>query len=195
MTLSEWTKKLGREPLDLWREAMANLRQLHNDVWNGVRFFMTVNGILLAGVVGILKLSYGSLPTCILVLAFSILGLTVTVVARCILRQHRDYYLQMLLRKTLIEDELGFYNRQLGLVDLSFPWTVAKKDLEKLKLNPDKWLREERIPSKWRITKLLFRVYDFTIALWCLIALISIYFGLAVVGMSVLRSFITPVYK
>jgi hypothetical protein len=38
---------------------MTNLRQLHGDVWNGVRFFLTVNGILLAGVVGLLKLNEG----------------------------------------------------------------------------------------------------------------------------------------
>ena len=31
-----WTDGLDSKAFDLWREAMAQLRQLHGDVWNGV---------------------------------------------------------------------------------------------------------------------------------------------------------------
>jgi hypothetical protein len=37
------------DQIDIWRESINNLRTLHNDVWNGVRFFLTLNAIYLAG--------------------------------------------------------------------------------------------------------------------------------------------------
>lgn len=52
-SFDEWMKKFGENGVnkfDLWREAMAELRQLHGDVWNGVRFFLTINGIIIAAI-------------------------------------------------------------------------------------------------------------------------------------------------
>ncbi len=37
--LEEWFENLDHVALETWREAMAQLRKLHGDVWNGVRFF------------------------------------------------------------------------------------------------------------------------------------------------------------
>jgi hypothetical protein len=123
--LGGWLKGLGKEPLDLWRETMTNLRQLPNDVWNGARFFLTVNGILLAGIAGLVKLDTYSNGTALMVVLLGVLGLAVTLVARRILKGHRDYYTEMLLRKTLIEYDLGFYSHELSGIDLSFPWRLG----------------------------------------------------------------------
>jgi hypothetical protein len=161
-SLQCWMNSLNSGSLNLWRESMANLRQLHNDVWNGVRFFTTVNGILLAAMAATFKLGQGSIFPSSFALMIAVLGTGVTLIAREILHRHRRHYLDMLLRKTLIEHALGFYE-----VDLSFPWSVPANDLPKLRENPKEWI-QDRMNHEETITHRLFRVYDCTIAVWLL---------------------------
>jgi len=163
--LAEWAGSLGREALDLWKESLANLRQLHNDVWNGVKFFTTINGILLAAVGVVVKASDKLLPTLVLASIICFLGILITLLARRILQRHRDYYLNMLLRKSLIEQELGFYDRIVGKTDLSFPWSVPKQYLPRLRDDPAGWL-EQRRRASGTITRLLFWAYEGTLIVW-----------------------------
>ena len=65
--LRTWAKGMDSNGLNLWREAMAQLRQIHGDVWNGVRFFLTVNGIVIAAAFGIAKLQDTDLLTAVLI--------------------------------------------------------------------------------------------------------------------------------
>jgi hypothetical protein len=104
--LKAWATGLDPNALNLWREAMAQLRQLHGDVWNGVRFFLTVNGIVIAAAFGISKLQDKDVLTGVLIASLAAVGIIVTLIARTILAKHRDYYLGILIRKTLIEREL-----------------------------------------------------------------------------------------
>ena len=48
-----WIKKLDKNAINLWKESLANLRQLHGDIWNGVRFFLTINGIIVAAIIAL----------------------------------------------------------------------------------------------------------------------------------------------
>ncbi len=154
-----WAASLDGNEINLWREAMAQLRQLHGDVWNGVRFFLTVNGIIIAAVFGIARLEESDIPSGVLLAVLAILGFLITLVARIILAKHRDYYLGILLRKTIIERELGFYDQKICCVDLVFPWKVDKQFVGSLVDNPSAWLADQK-RRKGTITRLLFLVYE-----------------------------------
>jgi hypothetical protein len=52
----------------------------------------------------------------------SFIGIVLTVIADRILIGHRDYYLEMFIRKTFLEERFGFYEAKLHGIDLSFPW-------------------------------------------------------------------------
>lgn len=172
--LAEFARELGREPLDIWKESLSMLRQLNNDVWNGVRFFMTMNGILLAGLAAWSRMPHSSASTPLVAFAVAGLGFAVTLTARRILSKHRDYYLNMLVRKSLIEEELGFYSRRLAGVDMSFPWSIPQPFLSEVRANPEAWVRAQR-SRPGTISRLLFRAYDSVVIIWLCIGAIALY--------------------
>jgi hypothetical protein len=168
--------------LTLWQEALEQTRQLHNDVWHGVMFFFTLNGVLLAAVFAIAVSQAGFLLRAALSLLLAALGLFVTAIGLQVFRKHRRYYVEMLLRKTLIEHELGFYDVLLSGEDLSFPWKVDRQFLARLLDNPQTWVNDHQFRpgtnSRW--------------LLWIYWGLIALYAGvlvaivlLALVGLTV----------
>lgn len=171
----QWLRGLDASALDLWHEAMAQLRQLHGDVWNGVRFFVTVNGIIVAAIFAIFRLDW-TLRTGVAIVILAGIGLFLTLIATSILEKHRNYYLEMLLRKTLLEEELGFYESHLQGIDLSFPWKADVKDINEIVADPDKWKAKQR----WHhgtISRLLRMTYWLFIVLY-VIALIGVVVGI-----------------
>ena len=150
---------LSANAVSVWREAMGQLRQLHGDVWNGVRFFLAVNGVIIAAFFAIAGTTPATILTGSLLSGLAILGLALTLVARQILTKHRRYYLDMLLRKTLIDLDLGFYGSKIHGVTLSLPWMVAEADLSALQEDPGAWLQHQE-RRKGTITRLLFLVYE-----------------------------------
>jgi hypothetical protein len=155
----EWIAGLDGNALSVWREAMAQLRQLHGDVWNGVRFFLTVNGIIVAAIFALYRIEGGTV-TGVIISVLAGLGLFLTAVADRILAKHRQYYLEMLLRKTLLEKELGFYESNIAGVDLSFPWKVDAKDLDEIR-DSEKWKTDQswRPGTISRLLKVTYRVF------------------------------------
>jgi hypothetical protein len=168
-----WTSGIDASTVNLWREAMAQLRQLHGDVWNGGRFFLTVNGIVIAATFGIAKIQDKDALTGVMIASLAVVGLIVMFIARSILAKHRDYYLAMLLRKTLIEREFGFYDQDLAGIHMSFPWNVDKQFLDCLASNPSQWLSEQK-RRRGTITRLLFLVYEGVIGIHVLILLAAV---------------------
>lgn len=178
-----WASALDAQALSIWREAMANLRQLHGDVWNGVTFFLTVNAVLVAA----LATLYGtwlargpvapSGPLWIM-LFLSAIGLLFTWQAMLILSRHREYYLSMQLLKSLIEKDLGFYEMMMGQTDLSFPSKVAAEHLPRLYGEPTEWLRDR----KWRLTSITARLH---LVYWGVVVIHVVIMVLAVIGLLV----------
>lgn len=154
---NSWTSNLNANSIDLWREAMAQLRQLHSDVWNGVRFFLTINGIILASMIALFGLG-SSLTIALLVLVLAGVGLFFSWVGIKILGHHRRFYTGMLLRKTLLEKELGFYDVCLHGVDMAFPWSVDGKYVQHLIANADEW-QKEQARRRGTISRLLWQSY------------------------------------
>jgi len=127
----DWARDLDDNALAIWREAMMNIRQLHGDVWNGVRFFLTLNSIVFAAMIAIFTIPWDILNGAAVCVLASV-GLFFCFIGMKILTGHRQYYLDMLMRKTLIENDLGFYDLKLNSIDLSFPWKVDEEYLESM---------------------------------------------------------------
>ena len=144
---------------------------MHNDIWNGVRFFLTVNGIILAGFAALLRSPLHDYFHAAMLVSLPVLGILVTLQARFILSQHRRYYVSMLAIKTLIEKQLGFYDFHLWdladgkYIDLSFPWQVDRQYLDKefIKDVPKWRTKHETRPNL--ISTRLFNIYSAVIGL------------------------------
>ena len=175
---NNWAKNLDTNALNIWREAMAQLRRMSDDVWNGLRFFLSFNGILIAAAVAVFRIKNLDWTAANILAFLSFCGLGITFLARRVLVKHRDNYSKMLMKKTIIEDELGFYHRKLpGLakIDLCFPWRVEPQYLPQMKDDPLQWLEDFR-RGRNTVTRHLFLVYE-TLILLYFVALVLITVG------------------
>lgn len=175
--LSNWLSSLNSSKFNMWREAMAQTRQLHNDVWKGVRFFLTVNGVLIAAIFTMAKLEAKRCLTCILLSILAFIGIVFVIIALKILKKQRRNYTEMLLRKTLIENELGFYNCNVpnSGQSFTFPWKVDRQYVSNLMENPENWLNKHQC-RKNTISRLIFQIYYGLIVLYGIIFLLAIFF-------------------
>jgi hypothetical protein len=171
-----WINDLDANALTLWREAMEQLRQVHNDAWNGVRFFLTINGAILAAVFAIYRIGLSDsaliLETKLILVFLIVVGIVLTAIALAIFGRHRDYNVQMFLLKTLLEDKLGFYDTHLHGVDLSFPWKVGDpEERKKAMTDPDKWKKDNKWGRYAPISRLLRFSYWFFIVTYLFVLL------------------------
>jgi hypothetical protein len=153
-----------------WREAMEQLRHLSNDVWEGLKLFLGLNALLLIAMVALGVFCEQRFRQAVLLILLSSLGAALTLAARYILRRHRVYYLQMLAKKSLIEDELGFYRTKLAgsESDLAFPWRIAPEVVAEIKKNPEAWI-QKLIRAKGTIALWQFVIYEVLIGLYAVV--------------------------
>jgi len=150
----------------LWRETLAQLRHLSNDVWRGFKCFVSLNFALVLALTFVF-VRFGK-RTAILAIILSIFGAMLTVAARYILKRHRHYYLQMLAKKALIEDELGFYEIKLDQsnTDLAFPWRLAPEVVAEIRQDAAGWV-QKAVRGRKTITFAQCLIYDFLLVLYC----------------------------
>lgn len=151
--------------LSLWQEAMTQLRQLHGDIWNGVMFFSTVNGVLIAAIFTILTEDIDLWPG-ILASSLASIGIIITSLGLTIFINHRRYYVQMLLCKTLLEKKLGFYDVLISKTsdqNLVFPWKVDKQFVNRLVRDPKGWIKEHKFRERTNSRYLLYVYFLFLI--------------------------------
>jgi len=154
---SEWITegKNYEHAMGIWKEAMAQLRNLHNTNWNGAQTFFATNALII-GVIGLLSRpvientvqGFRFRFLLLLILLLSLLGFWLAFYNFRLLGSHRAHYNQMLGLKTLMELHLGFYNIHLDenqKINLAFPWWVdqlhVNKDTSELRNSPEKWIR------------------------------------------------------
>src|SRR4051794_21671680 len=112
--------------VQIWREVMTQLRHLSDDVFKSVALFTGINLVILCGefaaMTGACRI-HRLIWVCIVI---ALCGITVTLAARFMLKRHRIYYLEMLVKKSLLEKELGLYERRLAgsAVDWALPWRL-----------------------------------------------------------------------
>jgi hypothetical protein len=162
----------------LWREAMAHLRHLSDDLWKGMRLFLPLNGLLLAMIVALLAFQAPSRRRMILVILISIIGILLTLAARYLLKRHRIYYLQMLAKKSLLDEGLGLYQAKFAgsETDLVLPWRLSPEVVAEIKSDLEAWVRKSvRGPAtmarvQFLIYEGLLACYGFSLAAACFIS-------------------------
>src|SRR6266404_3117293 len=90
----EALKRLDGPGMNLWREAMAHLRHLSDDVWNGLKFFLILNGFIIISMAALVRPRPLNRPTALVLALLAVLGILLTITARYVLKRHRIYYLQ-----------------------------------------------------------------------------------------------------
>lgn len=168
----DWTTtRLNKEAVDVWREACAQVRRLSDDVWNGLKFFLTINSILIGAGAAVAKLQSIDWGARWILVLLAILGFSITCIAKKVMKKQRTYYSEMLLKKALIEEELGFYATKLSNIDLSFVWGIKPEDLKHAKKSPEKWVQKHAAAPK-TITRYWFWIYDFLLVLYAVAFLV-----------------------
>jgi hypothetical protein len=152
--------------LALWRETLAHLRHLSDDGWRGFRCFVMLDVALLLGLAVLFARPAFGKSVALLALVLSLFGIVVTVAARYVLKRHRIYYLQMLAKKSLVEDELGFYEVRLGQdADLAFPWRLAPEVVAEIRQDAAAWV-QKALRGRKTITFAQFVIYDLLLVMF-----------------------------
>jgi hypothetical protein len=155
-----WMSRLGVAELDVWGQTLAHVRDSYNAVWSTIRLFFTVEGLVVT-VMGLVGRQAEYVQDGLAVGAMALIGLSITGVGLCLLHMQWATYTGALLRKTLIEKELGFYDVRVGGIDLSLPWKVEARDgtLEGLLRDPQVWYhRHERRNVQLLLLTLLYLI-------------------------------------
>ncbi len=157
--------------IQIWRESVAHLRYLNDEVWKRFQFFVWVDFALLFATISALS-TRSNKTGALVALVFAVLGILITASAHYILKRNRIYYLQMLLKKTLLEKEAGYYSFKFSGTDtdLALPWRLTPEVAEELKSNPEEWVQKSVEPPG-TIARHLFRIYQVAIGLFTLLAL------------------------
>ena len=171
----EALKHLDDSGVAVWREAMAHLRHLSDDVWNGLKLFLILNGFIIISISAFAWLAPANKTMALLLAALALVGGLLTITARYILKRHRIYYLQMLAKKSLLEAELGFYQTKFSgsETDLAFPWRLTPEVVVEIKQNFESWIQKS-IRAKGTIARAQFLIYETLIGLYCLIFLFAV---------------------
>jgi hypothetical protein len=165
MNESSRQEKLNDVELQLWREAMTQLRHLSDDVFKSVALFMGLNVLLLTMAV---VLTLVDLSPCRWLGAFvCVLGSALTLAARFLLKRHRIYYLEMLAKKSLLEMQLGLYERRLAGtdVDSALPWRLKPEVVSEIAKDFDGWVQKS-IRSSGTMARIYFWMYEGLIAIY-----------------------------
>jgi hypothetical protein len=173
ITVNDWLKehKHDQKPAEVWREILGQLRQLSSDVWNGVRFFVTANGVILGATFTLAKEKDPGYLTAALMIVLVVLGALFTLAARAILAKQRDYYLKVLAQKVLFEKAVGLYDVALSPdLNLSLPWSVDRANLAEIESGYAQW-RDKRMRAKDTITRYLFLTYEGMLVIYLVVFL------------------------
>jgi len=127
----------------LWSEAMIQLRHLSSDVWNGIRLFLTLNSILLAALIGVSSIT-DKIDEDPIFIIITMVGISLLLFTINILKKQRNHYLDMFIRKTLLEEKLGLYSSKISGIDLSFAWSVPENSIKDLKDDKEDWKKKQR---------------------------------------------------
>lgn len=113
---------------ELYKLAVQRNKELHDDIWNGLRFFSAIQVALLS-VVGALVADVGrSTGRAAFLLLLLTFGAASAVLGASVLRSHREYYLDSQRVKLLLEDQLGLTEGETidGVQhSLAIPWKAV----------------------------------------------------------------------
>jgi hypothetical protein len=164
--------------LELWREAMQQLRHLNDDVWKTFALYLSLNIPLLLVIIALLACAphfiggFVALLTVLIALA----GLLLTVAGHYLFKRHRIYYLQMLAKKTLLEMDLGLYESRLAnsQMDLAFPWRLTPEVAAEIARDPATWINKS-VRSPGTMARIQFWILEAVLATYSIVLFFGIY--------------------
>ncbi|MEO5804568.1 MAG: hypothetical protein ABIR24_13660 [Verrucomicrobiota bacterium] len=164
---SHRSMELDKSGIEIWRESLAHLRHLSDEVWKRFQFFLWFDLALFVFALGIWRYSK-RLSFLLFLAAFS-----VAVIGRYVLKRNRIYYLQMLARKSLLEEEFGFYASKFSgtEIDYAFPWRLAPGVVSEIKMDLDSWVKKS-LRAQGTIALWQFLIYEALIGLACVLLLV-----------------------
>ena len=158
-----WAKdKVNPNALNIWNQSVTQVWNTSNDVWNAVRFFLTVNAVIIAAIISFLAKQDYNLKTATIIVVLTVVGLILTFIGFGILEKMRGYHLEAVVRKTLLEKKLGFYDFPLHVdnkVTLASEWQVPKKHFDKLEESPKRWMKDHMFEKGTVMNRLRFTYY------------------------------------
>jgi hypothetical protein len=118
-------------------------------------------------------------PGMIILAVLASLGIASTVVGRYLLKRNRVYYLEMLLKKTLLEDEFGFYSVKFSETnsDLAFPWRLRPETISELKQSPEQWVKRQ-VRGPGTIARWLFVTLETLVGIYLVLLAVLVYAAL-----------------
>jgi hypothetical protein len=157
---------IDESKLEIWRESLAHLRYLSDEVWKRFQFFFWLQFAIVLLALGVSRYSRP------FIFIIPTIGIFVSGIGRYILKRNRIYYLQMLAKKSLLEDELGFYSTKFSgtEVDLAFPWRLAPEAVIEIKKDLDAWVQKS-IRAKGTIARWQFFICELFIGIYIGIAI------------------------
>src|SRR3954471_10514427 len=98
----------------VWRESLSHLRHLSNDVTKCWTLFLTLNSAITLSISITLLFAPPSRLKPWIAVGLCVAGLSIALAGRYLFKRHRVYYLQMLAKKTLLEEQLGCYAERVA---------------------------------------------------------------------------------
>lgn len=174
--VNTWLENLDGKSLQIWREALEHLRHLSDEVWKVFKCFLVINGFLFALITAFAMMAADEPAGQIILGVLALIGIAATVTGRYLLKRNRVYYLEMLLKKTLVEDEFGFYNVKFSGTnsDLAFPWRLRPEAISELKQNPEAWVKRQ-IRGPGTIARWLFVMFETLIGIYIVLIAVLCY--------------------
>lgn len=176
--LLKWLTSLDANALKLWQEVFTETRRLHEDIWSGLRYFLTANGILFAATVSV---SAGN-PTSSKNLSILLLcsaGLGLSILATRILYYQRKNYLRVRHAKTRLEYKLGFFDKDFEQSGIAFPLIFPRDVDSVLSQSAEAWVMSQ-MWQKGSISRALRSVYVICAVFYALVFVATL---LSVVGL------------
>ena len=165
--------------LQIWREAMTQLRHLADDFNRTFHFQIGVHVVLLIAICFIMRFHAIDGGSVFLLLVLILAGIVIGLVGHYVMERQRIYYLQMLAKKSLFEEDFGFYESRFAesSTDFALPWRLTAQVIADIRKDLDAWVkRSVRGPG--------------TIARWQFVALevlLAIY-GVILVMLAIVKS-------
>ena len=165
--------QLSAAEIGLWRESLAHLRHLNEEAGATLKFFLSLNTFVLGLAVVVAIFRMPERRENFLLFGLAVFGGIATLIGRYIFKRQRIYYVQMLLKKTLLENELGFYQKKFpgSETDLAFPWRLAPEAIAELKTKPEDWIQKS-IRGPGTIARWQFFLFDAVLVIYFLMLLL-----------------------
>jgi hypothetical protein len=141
---------MGKSGPEIWREAIAHLRYLSAEFWKTAALFYALMLAVLLAMFVLARFHPFDDGSAVLILVLSIVGIVISAIGRYTLKRVRIYYVQMLAKKSLLEDELGFYLTKFtgSETDLAFPWRITPEAIVEIRKDFDGWVAKSAFGEK-----------------------------------------------